>query len=64
MPSVNFATSPMRAKKTVPPPPSPPPLTRAPGGWNSQNEDQTASVGDMLVTSGDLMRLSQPYWMR
>ena len=58
-PSVNFATLPMPANKFVSPPPSPPLLTRAPGGWDSQDEDQAASVSDTLVTSGDLMRLSQ-----
>ena len=58
-PSVNFSTPPKRAKKTVPPPPSPPPLIRAPVGWDSQEEDQAVSANDMLVTSSELMRLSQ-----
>ena len=56
-PCVNFST-PKRAKKTVPPPPSPPPLVRAPGGWDSP-EAQAVSANDMLVTSSELMQLSQ-----
>ena len=58
-PSVNFSTPPKRAKKAVPPPPSPPPFIRAPGGWDSQEEDQAASANDILVTSNEQMRLSQ-----
>ena len=58
-PCVNFSTPPKRAKKVVPPPPSPPPLIRAPGGWDSQEEDQAVSANYMLVTSSELMRLSQ-----
>ena len=58
---MNFSTPPKRAKKAVPPPPSPPPLIRAPGGWDSQEEDQAASANDMLVTSCELMRLSQRF---
>ena len=58
-PCVNFSTPPKRVKKTVPPPPSPPPLIRAPGGWDSQEDDQAVSANDMLVTSSELKRLSQ-----
>ena len=58
-PSVNFSTPPKRAMKAVAPPPSPPPLIRARGGWDSQEEDPAASANDMLVTSSELMRLSQ-----
>ena len=56
---MNFVTPPKRAKKAVPLPSSPPPSTRAPGGWDSQEEDQAAFVSDMLFNSEDLMRLSQ-----
>ena len=58
-PCVNFSTPPKRAKKAVPLPPSPPPLVRAPGGWDSPEEDQAISANDMQVTSSELMRLSQ-----
>ena len=58
-PCVNFSTPLKRAKKAVPPPPSPPPLVRAPGRWDSPEEDQAVSANDMLVTSSELMRLSQ-----
>ena len=58
-PCVNFSTPPKRAKKTVPPPPSSPPLVRAPGGWDSSEEDQAVSANNMLFTSSEPMRLSQ-----